>query len=251
MSDDIQIIGSYLSPYVRKVLVALELKGLSYEIDPIVPFYGNAQFGSISPLRRIPVLIDKVQDLIITDSTVILEYLEEQYPNVSLYPDGASDRARARWFEEFADSRLGEVFIWRIFNQNIRRYVWGLDKDEETFEKATKFELPEIMNYLESEAPAAGFLFNHLSVADIALASFFRNLQFARVKLDHSRWPKIMGLVERTLSVDAFRKLSIYEDASLPVAPPEVRTALMDTDAPLTTETLGTQKPVKGPMTQI
>ena len=37
----IHIIGSYLSPYVRKVLVALELKGLPYEIDPIVPFMGD------------------------------------------------------------------------------------------------------------------------------------------------------------------------------------------------------------------
>jgi len=40
MSNRAQIIGSYLSPYVRKVLVFLELKGIPYEVDPIVPFYG-------------------------------------------------------------------------------------------------------------------------------------------------------------------------------------------------------------------
>ena len=33
--DPVRIIGSYLSPYVRKVLVFLDLKGLPYEIDPI------------------------------------------------------------------------------------------------------------------------------------------------------------------------------------------------------------------------
>ena len=38
MPKPIQIIGSYLSPYVRKALVALEVKGLAYEIDPIIPF---------------------------------------------------------------------------------------------------------------------------------------------------------------------------------------------------------------------
>jgi len=54
----IRIIGSYLSPYVRKVLVALELKGLPYEIDPIVPFMGDERFSRLSPLRRIPVYID-------------------------------------------------------------------------------------------------------------------------------------------------------------------------------------------------
>lgn len=39
-----RVIGNYLSPYVRKVLACLELKGLDYEIDPIVPFTGNAAF---------------------------------------------------------------------------------------------------------------------------------------------------------------------------------------------------------------
>ena len=40
-----KIIGSYLSPYVRKVLVCLDIKGVPYEIDPIVPFHGNDEFA--------------------------------------------------------------------------------------------------------------------------------------------------------------------------------------------------------------
>ena len=42
-----KIIGSYLSPYVRKVLVCLDIKGVAYEIDPIVPFYGNDEFARL------------------------------------------------------------------------------------------------------------------------------------------------------------------------------------------------------------
>ena len=53
-----KIIGSFVSPYVRKVLACLELKGLDYAVDPITPFYGNDEFERLSPLRRIPVLID-------------------------------------------------------------------------------------------------------------------------------------------------------------------------------------------------
>lgn len=53
-----KIIGSYVSPYVRKVLACLNLKGLDYEIDPITPFFGNDDFACMSPLRRIPVLVD-------------------------------------------------------------------------------------------------------------------------------------------------------------------------------------------------
>jgi glutathione S-transferase len=36
-----KIIGSYVSPYVRKVTACLALKGLGYGIDPITPFYGG------------------------------------------------------------------------------------------------------------------------------------------------------------------------------------------------------------------
>ena len=62
MTQPVQIIGSYLSPYVRKVLVFLHAKKIPYEIDPIVPFYGNDAFTEISPVRRIPVLIDEEQE---------------------------------------------------------------------------------------------------------------------------------------------------------------------------------------------
>jgi glutathione S-transferase len=71
MSNRAQIIGSYLSPYVRKVLVVLELKGIPYEVDPIVPFYGDDRFSEISPIRRIPVLID--DQVTLPDSSVICQ----------------------------------------------------------------------------------------------------------------------------------------------------------------------------------
>src|SRR5260370_41255075 len=55
MAAPVRIIGSYISPYVRKVLVCLRTKGVPYEIDPIIPFVGDDRFSQLSPLRRIPV----------------------------------------------------------------------------------------------------------------------------------------------------------------------------------------------------
>ena len=115
MSRPLTIIGSFVSPYVRKVLACINLKCLSYEVDPITPFFGNDEFERLSPLRRIPVLIDG--DLSVSDSTVICEYLDDRYPEKPLYPADPAQRARARWLEEFADSRLGDVMIWKLFFQ--------------------------------------------------------------------------------------------------------------------------------------
>jgi glutathione S-transferase len=98
------IIGSYLSPYVRKVLVCLEIKGIAYEVDHIVPFFGDDRFSKLSPLRRIPVLVDA--DLVLTDSSVICEYLEDLKPSPAVLPADIRDRARARWLEHAHGRRL-------------------------------------------------------------------------------------------------------------------------------------------------
>ena len=118
-----------VSPYVRKVLVCMELKGIDYEVDPITPFFGNDEFRRLSPLCRIPVLIEG--DLVLTDSTVIAEYLDEAYPEPPLLPKEPKERARARWLEEFADTRLGDVFIWGLFYPKmVHPRVWGEPGDQ-------------------------------------------------------------------------------------------------------------------------
>jgi glutathione S-transferase len=102
---------------VRKVLAICEIKGVPYRIDPIVPFFGDERFSQLNPLRRIPIFID--EEVSVSDSTVIAEYLEERYASPALLPTSPADRARARWIEEFADTRLADVCIWRIFYEAV------------------------------------------------------------------------------------------------------------------------------------
>jgi glutathione S-transferase len=243
-----KVVGSYLSPYVRKVLVCLDIKGISYEIDPIVPFYGNDAFARVSPVRRIPVLVD--DSVTLADSSVICEYLDERYPEPRLFPQGAQHRARARWLEEFADTRMGEVFIWHLFNQLvIRRFVWGETPDEQVLKKAREEEIPQVLAYLEGELPADGFLFGAISVADIALAAFFRNAAFARSPIDAARWPKAAAYVARALDHPSFVKLRPFEELLLRTPIASHRAALKDAGAPVSAETFGIAAPRRGLLT--
>jgi glutathione S-transferase len=155
-----KIVGSYVSPYVRKVLACLWLKGLAggYEIDPITPFFGGEEFERLSPLRRIPVLIDG--DTALCDSSVICAYLDEAWPEPPLLPADPRHRARARWLEEYADTRLGDVFIWGLFYQKfVRPAVFGEKGDEARIEAILADDLPRELDYLEGQLPADGFLF--------------------------------------------------------------------------------------------
>jgi glutathione S-transferase len=243
----VTIIGSYLSPYVRKVLAALHLKGIDYRIDPIVAFMGDDRFSALSPVRRIPVLID--QAVTLCDSSVILQYLEDRHPRPALYPADIAARARARWLEEYADTRMGEVFIWQLFNQvAIGPHVWGRKADEAVVRNAIEVEIPQVLGYLETQVPESGFACGDLSVADLSICAFFRNAKFARWKTDAERWPRTAAYVERVLSLDCFARLVPFEERMLRVPIAQHRAALAEMNAPLTSETWGTATPRPGLM---
>ena len=243
----IRIIGSFVSPYVRKVLACMNLKALAYEVDPITPFYGNDEFERLSPLRRIPVFVDG--DFHISDSSVICAYLDEVYPGHALFPADVKDRARARWFEEFADTRLGDAFIWGLFYQKVvHPIVWGEPGDQARIEKTLSEDLPAVLDYLERELPAKGFLFGEIGAADIALASFFRNGAYAGFETDSIRWPRTAAFVERTLGHACFADLLRFEDVQRSAEIRSRRKALLDAGAPLTAETLGLREARPGMM---
>ena len=243
----IRIIGSFVSPYVRKVLACMHIKGIDYEIDPITPFYGNDEFERLSPLRRIPVLIDG--DLVLCDSSVICAYLEESYGGPPLFPAEAADRARARWLEEYADTRLGDLFIWSLFYQRIvRPLVWGEPTDEERVERTLRDDVPGALDYLERELPESGFLFGPLGIADIAIASFFRNAAYAGFEPDPRRWPRTARFVEAALAEPPFTSLLRLEEVQRNASIKGRRQALLDAGAKLTAETLGMREPRRGLM---
>lgn len=242
------IIGGPVSPYVRKVLAVCEIKGVPYRLDPIVPFFGDDSFSEISPLRRIPVFIDDQVSL--CDSTVICEYLEDRYPGQRILPAGAAERAQARWLEEFADTRMGDIFIWRVFYEAVvLPFIFQRQRDKEKIAAVVAEQLPEAMAYLEKVAPADGFLAGGaVSIGDLAVAIPFSNLRWARVELDRSRWPKSLAWVDRTLATPALAKVTRFADRLMQTPPDGHRAALAEMGMALTDTTVAADKPRRGPM---
>ena len=248
MNPKLTLLGAPLSPYVRKVMTVCALKGLTYQIDPFPPFFGGERFTTVSPLRRIPVLIDDIVTL--SDSSVICQYLEDRYPTPSVYPADIGARAEARWLEEYADTRMGDVFIWKIFNEAcIKPAVWGATRDLPAIARAVAVDLPEVMDYLEHQAPAAGFKYNVVSIADISVAVLFRNLHWSRVVPDASRWPLTMAWVARVEALAAMRDAISAADHVLRLPPLEMPEAMRGLGFAVTSETMAAAAaPRRGPM---
>lgn len=241
--EAVTIVGSYLSPYIRKVLVCLALKGIDYVIDPIVPVVGSEEFSRSSPLRSVPIFIDR--SVALAESTVICEYLQERYPEPALYPATPQMRARARWLEEYADTRLGEVFIWRLFNERVvKRVVWGEEADQAMVTTALEIQAPQVLDYLEREFSAARpYLYGTMGIADITVASFMRNAGFAGYAIDAERWPAMHSMVRHALQHPAFAALDTFERVSLATPLPQLREALAAAGAPVSDKSYASDLP--------
>ncbi len=208
-----KVYGAILSPYVRKVLLVLEAKGVAYENEQVFPGALPAGYTDVSPLGKIPALSDEGFNL--SDSTVINEYLEERYPDVRLMPSSVQDRAQARWLEEFADTALVEALLVPFF-QRVVAPMRGLETSEEAVSKAEAGSIPKALDYVESVVNGAEFLFGgQLSIADIAMVSPFINAEIGRYQLDSSRWPKTAAYVEFVRSQDVVQKREAQEKALL------------------------------------
>ena len=127
--------------------------------------------------------------------------------------------------------------------------VWGERTDREKLRHTLEVEVPAVLDHLEGELPAEGFLFGDaLGIADAALAAFFRNAAFARFTPDAARWPRTAGFVARVLASEPFARLAPFEDASIRTPIAEQRRVLGELGAPLTAESFATATPRRGVM---
>jgi hypothetical protein len=106
--------------------------------------------------------------------------------------------------------------------------------------------MPQVLDYLEGQVPAEGFVFGEVSIADISIACFFRNAGFARFRVDTSRWPRTAAFVDRVLKLESFVKLEPMEDRLLRTPLKQHRAILTEMGAPVMRETWGTEKPRRG-----
>ena len=92
-------------PFCQKVRVVLVEKDLEFEkifVDLRTGAQKAPEFMRLNPYGKVPVLVD--EDEVIYDSTIINEYLEEEYPLPRLMPEDSQGRARVRLLEDYCDN---------------------------------------------------------------------------------------------------------------------------------------------------
>jgi len=120
-----------LSPYARKVKIVMEHAGIPYErvfVNPLAPDPETLrQFAAASPRLEVPCLVDG-DGTAVFDSTVMLEFLEEKWPERSTLPASPGERARVRMLEELCDTEL-EAVNWGLMEIRFFKRAQGAEAD--------------------------------------------------------------------------------------------------------------------------
>jgi glutathione S-transferase len=201
-----KIYGASLSPFVRKTLLALESKGISYEQDPVIPLDPPPGYEKISPLKKIPAM--EHDGFTVADSSVICAYLEEVFPEVPLLPADARERATARFIEECGDTRLAETAGPFFFERMVKPMFMKQEPDEARLDDLATNHLPAVLAYLESIVPDRGFLFgaDKPGLADFSIASPLINAQYGGYEVDGRTYPTLAAYFGRVCAVPVVAK---------------------------------------------
>lgn len=103
-----KLVGSTLSPYAMRVVLAARFKGI--DLPVVEPEGGprSAAHLALSPIGKIPVLVDG--EVVLPESEVILEYLEDRFPTPTLFPGDAAGRANVRLMARLMDAYSAPSF---------------------------------------------------------------------------------------------------------------------------------------------
>ena len=155
-------------PFGQKVRIVLAEKSLTYELIQIDLAQGDQrrpEFQRLNPFARVPVLVD--EDSTVYDSTIIIEYLEDEYPEPPMLPTIGSSalRARARLFEDFADTSFTPQ-VGQLMAEMARAEG---DRDQARLQRLNRL-IERALDYLNHELTGQQFLAGEFSVADISFA---------------------------------------------------------------------------------
>jgi glutathione S-transferase len=115
MANELFLWDHPVSSYAQKIRIALREKNIPFKFQsPKGAGSGNAaaidpKFSERNHRIEVPTLVDG--DLNIFDSTIILEYIEDNYPNVPLRPVDQTERTRVRMIEDVCDTQY-EAINW-------------------------------------------------------------------------------------------------------------------------------------------
>ena len=184
----------------RKVRIALLEKGLEFQrinVDLSKREQKNPEYLKIHPFGQVPALDD--EGFIIYDSTVINEYLEDEYPYPSLMPKDSEGRARARLMEDFRDTHFNVSCVHIM--QEMRKPEG--ERDGQRIDNA-RAAIIQAFDRIETELNGNEYLAGSFSLADIAFMANLELLERFAIPVDAGKYGQTATWINRLKARPSF-----------------------------------------------
>ena len=167
-----------LSPYCRKVRLALAEKRIPFDLRLEPVWDRRAEFVAMNQACTVPVLREE-NGLAIADSAAICEYLDEAYPEVTLFGHTVGQRAETRRLVAWFDGKFGtEVTANLLYEKHLKRLL-GRGNPDAGMIRAGYANLRSHLEYLGWLAETRAWLAGpQVSLADFAAAAHLSALDY-------------------------------------------------------------------------
>ena len=207
-----QLIGYLDSPFVRRVAIAMQILGIEYTHRALSIFRDYDEFRTINPMVKVPTLVlDNGQ--VLSDSTLIIDYLETQLAGRRLMPSGREDYRAALQYTGaglVAMEKVAQLIYETSHHPAEMQYGPWIERIEQQLEGAAGLMDAAVSNGSRSAGP---WLFgNEPSHADIAIAVAWRFMQhIERVRLTADDFPRLADFSARAEALPEFKACPLSE----------------------------------------
>ncbi|WP_302357450.1 glutathione S-transferase N-terminal domain-containing protein [Alcaligenes sp. YSL9] len=179
-------------PFSQRCRFVLFEKGMDFEIRDIDLYNKPEDIAVMNPYGQVPILVER--DLILYESNIINEYIDERFPHPQLMPADPTMRARTR------------LFLYN-FEKELFVHVAALEDRRNADAKAQELARQQIRNHLSQLAPILlknkYMLGEEFSMLDVAIAPLLWRLDHYGIELPKSAAP-VQKYAERVFSRSAY-----------------------------------------------
>lgn len=179
--------------YSHRVRIVLAEKGVAVEVQDIDPDNKPAELADLNPYNSLPTLLDR--DLVLYESNVMMEYLDERFPHPPLLPVYPVARAESR------------LLMYRIENDwcSLIKTI-SLNEDEKAVEAARK----QLRDGLVAIAPIFNekpyFMNDEFTLVDCCMAPILWRLPMLGIELPDAQTKPLRAYMERLFERNSFKE---------------------------------------------
>jgi glutathione S-transferase len=168
----------WLSPFCRKVRIALAEKGVVFELKTENLFQRRPEFVGLNPACEVPVLVAE-DGTTVSDSAAICEYLEDTVPDPALLPGDAATRAEARRLVAWFDRKFNAEVTEHLVGEKIMKRFLRTGTPDSRAIRAGKQNIHTHLDYIGWLTERRNWLAGDaMSLADIAAAAHISCLDY-------------------------------------------------------------------------